>query len=54
MRRLAKSWLAATRQPARQDTQGLRSAGFGEAETGLVLGDAWHRFLKANLPVIGD
>jgi microsomal dipeptidase-like Zn-dependent dipeptidase len=31
-------------------SQGLRSAGFGEAETALVLGGAWHRFIKASLP----
>ncbi|MGX5801139.1 membrane dipeptidase [Bradyrhizobium sp. Arg314] len=31
-------------------SQGLLSAGFDKAETSLVLGGAWHRFLKASLP----
>jgi len=31
-------------------SEGLSSAGFGEAETRLVLGGAWHRFLEACLP----
>lgn len=31
-------------------SEGLVAAGFGKAETALVLGGAWHRFLKAGLP----
>ncbi|MBZ9661161.1 dipeptidase [Mesorhizobium sp. ESP-6-4] len=34
--------------------QGLSSAGFGAAETALVLGGAWHRFLEASLPSTRD
>lgn len=30
--------------------EGLHSAGFGKAETALVLGEAWHRFIKTSLP----
>ena len=35
-------------------SQGLSSAGFAEAEAALVLGGAWHRFLKASLPSARD
>lgn len=31
-------------------SQGLASAGLGKAETSLVLGGAWHCFLKTSLP----
>jgi microsomal dipeptidase-like Zn-dependent dipeptidase len=31
-------------------SEGLASAGFAKAEASLVLGGAWHRFLKASLP----
>lgn len=31
-------------------SEGLRIAGFSGAETALVLGGAWHRFIKASLP----
>lgn len=31
-------------------SEGLRSAGFGEAETSFVLGAAWHRFITVSLP----
>ena len=34
-------------------SQGLLSAGFGKAETSLVLGGAWQRFLGASLPLAG-
>lgn len=31
-------------------SEGLVAVGFGEAETSLVLGGAWHRFITASLP----
>jgi len=30
--------------------EGLLAAGFGKAETALVLGEAWHRFIRTSLP----
>ncbi|MBZ9986671.1 dipeptidase [Mesorhizobium sp. BH1-1-5] len=34
-------------------SEGLLSAGFDKAQTSLVLGGAWHRFLTASLPAAG-
>jgi microsomal dipeptidase-like Zn-dependent dipeptidase len=34
-------------------SQGLLAAGFDEAETCLVLGGAWHRFIRDSLPPAG-